>query len=191
MFQGTGRRRSAKRLCSQCRHRWCPEMRAPSPLPAHAALLQQACRNRSCAPLLPQPLCLSGKACGAAEGRVACACAAAGLRHDARLCRNGAPHRRQDGARSSPSETVTVDCLTRSRLRLEDQKQEAGSRGAVRSENTELNTAVEVFNSVASFVVRTRISFEIGCRSVASGRTPFRKGYVPPPSVTRSGTAPF
>ena len=127
----------------------------------------------------------------AAEGRVACACAAAGLRHDARLCRNGAPHRRQDGARSSPSETVTVDCLTRSRLRLEDQKQEAGSRGAVRSENTELNTAVEVFNSVASFVVRTRISFEIGCRSVASGRTPFRKGYVPPPSVTRSGTAPF
>ena len=31
----TGRRRSATRLCSRCRHRWCPETRAAAPLPAH------------------------------------------------------------------------------------------------------------------------------------------------------------
>ena len=47
----------------QCRHRWCPETRAQSPIPEHTALLEQsACQNRSCAPLLPQPLCWSWKA---------------------------------------------------------------------------------------------------------------------------------
>jgi len=45
---GRGRRRSAKRPCSRCRHRWCPEMQAP--LPARTALLQH---QLAC---LPPPL---------------------------------------------------------------------------------------------------------------------------------------
>ena len=40
----------------------------------------------------------AGRRVRAAEGRVACACAAGGLRHSARLCRVGASHRRWQGA---------------------------------------------------------------------------------------------
>jgi hypothetical protein len=45
----------------------------------------------------------------AAEGLVVCACANAGLRHGARLCRDGAPHHRQDAAPSPPSDKFTAE----------------------------------------------------------------------------------
>ena len=51
--------------------------RQPSPLPEHTGLLQQsACQNRSCAPLLPQPLCWSGKArqCSRGPSRLCVRC---------------------------------------------------------------------------------------------------------------------
>ena len=50
--------------------RWCPGTRAAAPLPAHTALLQKlASQNRSCAPLLPRPLCWCCKACQRSRGQ--------------------------------------------------------------------------------------------------------------------------
>jgi hypothetical protein len=53
----------AKRLCQQCPHRWCPETRAPSPLPEHTAPLQPtAFQKRSAAAAAPL-LDLEGSEC--------------------------------------------------------------------------------------------------------------------------------